>query len=240
MVIDGDWLDKNEDPSPQPSPKGEAAALNAIEDNGGAAKGPVQPSMLPGWVGDKSVQDFSHEAEYRAFLLALEGVPWAEDFVDLLLRRGYTWRKSAYVAWASQPKHLRIPKTQGEFGALVGVSGHRITEYKSDKILGAEIIKFRKSVLLDSVPDVIDALVTSASDAGYKHHNDRKLLLEMAGEYQPRMNLGVGAMQMDEAEMEGVMDALPYDVLVALNTYFEQGGDAQMLRIAVEDLTATL
>ena len=219
MVIENDWLDKNEDASP---------------------KGPVQPSMLPAWAEDKSVQDFSHEAEYQAFLLALDGVPWAEDFADLLLRRGYTWRKSAYVAWASQPRHLRLPKTQGEFGALIGVSGHRITEFKSDKILGAEIIKFRKSVLLDSVPDVIDALVTSASDAGYKHHNDRKLLLEMAGEYQPRMNVGVGAMQMDEAEMEGVMDALPYDVLVALHNYFERGGDAQLLRIAVEDLTATL
>lgn len=194
------------------------------------------PPLLPELAAPRVHHDQTHPEAYAAFELVLADLPWHDEFVALLAR-GYTWRKTAWIAWHSQPKQSRQPRTKTAFAELIGVSPGKLTDYSNDPALHAAILAHRRSVLFDHLPDVYDALVQSAADPNYKSAPDRRLALEMAGEYTPRQQLNVGVAPGQAEQFEMTMDNLPYDVLVALSRYVEAGGDAPTLARAIAAVT---
>jgi hypothetical protein len=129
-------------------------------------------------------------AEQRA-AQGYEGVPaYYEVYLDLLDDQ-WPPRVAAYIAWASAPRQNRWPKTQDELAYLLGLTSDRqFTKWrKNNEAIDALISKLQLEPLLKHRADVIDALIQSATDPDYKSHQDRKLYLEITGDYIPSAKL---------------------------------------------------
>lgn len=200
---------------------------------------PTQQTLLPAWVPPQEIHDFSHDAEYKVFVEALRGLEWAEDFARLMYD-GWKWRKAAFIAWVSQPKEMREPRFKGAFAELIGCSRSKIAEMERDPLISTAILKFRRRALADNIPDVMNALTESATNANYKHHADRKIFLEMVGEYTPRMGLALEQDAFNRQEMEEMMEEFQYELLITLSQFFAQGGNVGLLIEHVEKLTDAL
>lgn len=114
--------------------------------------------------------------------------PWWEDYLELRAE-GWDWRKAAYIAWAASPAVGRWPGTQEELAdRVLGLRSDRTIRKWREKDAGLEkrIETLQVAPLLRHRRDVIDALVTVARDPDPKSHPDRKLFLEMTGDYRPR------------------------------------------------------
>lgn len=117
-------------------------------------------------------------------------VAWMETYTKLR-EGGWSWRVAAYIAWASSPKP-RTPKTQEELATqFLGLSSDRVIFVwrKKNPIIDDTVGMLQSAALWDARADVFDALVQNASRADYKTHNDRKLFLEMTGDYVPSAKL---------------------------------------------------
>ncbi len=117
----------------------------------------------------------------------LLGSGWAETY-HRLIQAGWRWRIAAYVAWASTPRKGRWPRTQEELATQVlGLASDRqIAEWrKKYPEIDQVIADLQAEALLDARADVIAALKESASNPSYRHAADRKLYLEMTGDYIP-------------------------------------------------------
>lgn len=125
---------------------------------------------------------------YRDLLANLETFPWWNDYRELV-ERGWDWRKAVYIAWSASPAKSRIPATQMELAQQVlGLHSDRVISKwreKQPEMLD-EIVRMQAAPLLRHRRDIYDALATSASDPDPKSHSDRKLALEMLGDYKPR------------------------------------------------------
>jgi len=110
-----------------------------------------------------------------------------EQFLNLL-DAGWPWRVAAFIAWAASPKQGRWPKTQEELAQTVlGLTSDRqIAKWrKNNPSIDDLIAKLQVAPMLEHRADVIRALIASASDPDYKGHGDRKLFLEITGDYTP-------------------------------------------------------
>ena len=137
-----------------------------------------------------------------------EDPPWLEHYFKLR-ELGFTWRVATYISWASCPRKGRWPKTQEELAQKVlGLNSPRqITEWrKKDPRIDDAITMLQAADLQDARADVFDALITVASDPDYKAHSDRKLYLEMTGDYVPRGRIDVGK-ALDSDEIKNLSDA---------------------------------
>lgn len=115
------------------------------------------------------------------------GVPdFYEIYMDLL-ESGWPARIAAYIAWCSVPRARRYPKTQDELANLLGLTSDRqFTKWRrNNPALDALIARLQMEPLLKHRADVFDALVQSASTPDYKNQPDRKLFLEITGDYIP-------------------------------------------------------
>jgi len=123
--------------------------------------------------------------------------PWMDDYWRLTAK-GWKWRHAISIIWAAMPSSERQPKTQGELAVeVLGLTSDRqIREWKDDKTLGPamelEITQLRRSILQKGLSDVYQALYEAASKPSGRTHSDRKLYLEMAGEYVPKQRLLLG------------------------------------------------
>jgi len=121
---------------------------------------------------------------------ALEGrtdLKWMEEY-SRLRDGGWPWRVAAYIAWASSPRVNRIPKTQDELADqhLGLTSDRRIIEWrKKNPAIDEMVVILQASPLWDCRAEVFQALTDNAIKPDYKTHNDRKLFLEMTGDYVP-------------------------------------------------------
>ncbi len=118
---------------------------------------------------------------------------WFEDY-RYLRSQGWNWRLAVYIAWASSPKKSRYPATQMELAKQVlGLTSDRVinTWRKKNPAIDDVIAVFQSSPLFEHRRDFYDALIRSATDPDYKHHPDRKMALEMLGDYVPRMKVDV-------------------------------------------------
>ena len=113
-----------------------------------------------------------------------------EVFLDLL-DHGWPPRISAYIAWASSPRQNRWPKTQDELAHLLGLTSDRqFTKWRrNNEAIDDLITRLQLEPMLKHRADVIDALIASATDPDYKSHQDRKLFLEITGDYIPTAKL---------------------------------------------------
>lgn len=146
---------------------------------------------LPGMEGHlNELEEAQLKSEMaRKIFESQEGVqPWMDDYWSLL-GEGYTWRQAVYMLWASQPAHLRQPKNQGDLATQVlGLTSDRaIREWRSkNPAIDVRVQKLATSVLAKRRVEVLNVLADMAAKDDYKAHNDRRMYLEMIGDYVPR------------------------------------------------------
>jgi len=135
------------------------------------------------------------EATLKA-MLNEEKITWAEDF-KMLMSSGWPWRIAVYVAWASSPKNTRWPENQEKLAQdVLGLTSDRqIATWRSkNPAIDQTITLLQAAPILQHRRDVFEALVNSAMNDDYKHHPDRKLFLEMTGDYRPRTDVNLRRM----------------------------------------------
>jgi len=144
---------------------------------------------------------------------------WFGHFIKL--QEWFSWRIACYIAWAASPKQDRWPKTQEELATeCLGLSSSRqISEWRKKyaKIDDA-IALIQAAPLWEHRADIYEALVVVATTQDYKAHSDRKLALEMLGDYVPRSKIGPDIPGMAEdlgdlsdAELDVLSDELGVD-----------------------------
>lgn len=118
---------------------------------------------------------------------------WWEEFLGLR-REGFTWRVAAYIAWAASPVKTRWPATQDKLAAdVLGMKSDRVIAKWRAKLpaIDERVQRLQVEPLMRHRRDVIEALVASASSPDPKSHPDRRMFLEMTGDYQPRGTVAV-------------------------------------------------
>jgi len=125
--------------------------------------------------------------------------PWWEDYQTIRNQFPHfgNWRIWVYLAWASQPADRRQPPTEAELArGVLGMSSARSIRNWKAKDYG-ELANIEQAVAyLQAAPllryrrDIFDALVEVAKTPDPKAHSDRKLALEMTGDYTPRQTVG--------------------------------------------------
>lgn len=123
-----------------------------------------------------------------------EPVAWEAMYYDLLAEKTeqgqarWDWRRALYIAWNCVPSSKRWPKYEIELIELLGLSNTRtIRQWKEkDPEIEERIAAGPKRLLLGHVADVMEALVAVATLPDAKAHQDRKLFLEMTGQYTPK------------------------------------------------------
>lgn len=122
-----------------------------------------------------------------------EPVAWEEMYYTLLAEQTeegkarWDWRKALYIAWHCVPASKRWPKYEVQLIDLLGLTNTRtIRQWKEkDPEIEERIADGPKKLLGEHIADVLEALVKVAKDADPKAHQDRKLFLEMTGQYKP-------------------------------------------------------
>jgi hypothetical protein len=152
--------------------------------------------------------DALSEAQMRSaaaravFEVEEDASPWMNDYWELIAE-GWAWRQAVLMLWEAQPARARTPKTQIELATQVlGLTSDRvISGWKQDNpAMAARIARLTVSAVSKARAEVIAALVAAASDP------NRKMVLEMTGDYVPKMKVGVGALQdLEEASTEELM-----------------------------------
>lgn len=116
---------------------------------------------------------------------------WMADYLKLI-NMGWPWRVAVYIAWAASPKLSRWPKTITELStAVLGLTSPRTIYHWRRKYatIDSVVAMLQAAPLLEHRRDVLDALVEVASKADYKGFNDRKLFLELIGDYVPKSEI---------------------------------------------------
>jgi hypothetical protein len=179
----------------------------------------VKPDVLPGLEAAYSnpleeAQLKSLEAR-RIFEALCEAEPWMDDYWDLIAE-GYSWRQALYMLWLAQPGDRRQPKTQYELATtILGLASDRaLRDWRQDNpAFDVRVARLTASVLLKHRADVFVALAASAQNHNPRNHADRRMFLEMTGDYTPKQALGVGisaspVADLDEATL-AAMAAIP-------------------------------
>ncbi len=116
------------------------------------------------------------------------GAPrWMDDFMELC-KGGWPWRVAAYIAWASTPKGSREPKTQDDLARIhLGLTSDRAinTWRKKNPAIDEMVRMMQAGPLFKHRAEIFTALVAVAVKPEYRSHNDRKLALELMGDYMP-------------------------------------------------------
>jgi hypothetical protein len=172
-------------------------------------------------VGYVSPEEARLRSEAARAALALtdtaEAPAWWEQY-QALLDAGWPWRVACYIAWASSPRQARWPKTQDELARQVlGLTSDRqIATWRAKNPAIDELIASLQALpLMDHRADVFRALAVSASTHDHRNNPDRKLFLELTGDYSPRsevtVNRGIGDAadlgELSEAELDAIIHA---------------------------------
>lgn len=124
-------------------------------------------------------------ASFKAFNAKRDELPWWNDYLELR-GQGWDWRKAAFIAWLSLPSKRRKPKTQAQLADLLGLRSDRTLRYwmRDDEKIREAAAGERVSLLFAHRRDVLDALVAVARKHDPSAHSDRKLYLELTGDYK--------------------------------------------------------
>lgn len=146
-----------------------------------------------------------------------EAPPAWLEFYDALLdertedgRRRWDWRKALFIAWSCVPRQQRQPRTLTELAGVLGLRPSSIRKWRShDPEIVARISSGPREMLLDHVADVMQALVDVASMADPKAFQDRRLFLEITGNYHPSAALALdGRMDLEHGGQVDVVHDL--------------------------------
>lgn len=162
--------------------------------------------------GNLSAEDVRLRSEAaRTALEGRVGLKWMEEY-SRLRDGGWPWRVAAYIAWASSPRANRNPRTQDELATQhLGLTSDRAiaTWRKKNPAIDEMVAVLQASPLWDSRADVFEALIANAVEADYKTHNDRKLFLELTGDYIPtaKLNAMLAKGNLTKADLKDYSDA---------------------------------
>ena len=124
----------------------------------------------------------------------LEAKPaWITEYQELIAE-GWTWRKAAFIAWAASPTCGRWPDNQKELAIRVlGLKADRtIRKWReNDPRIDERIGRLQIEPLFQHRRDVLDALIDVAKLPDPKAHPDRRMFLEMTGDYKPKGQLAL-------------------------------------------------
>ena len=120
--------------------------------------------------------------------------PWWEDYQAIRAEFAHfrNWRIWVYLAWASQPADKRRPATAAELARdVLGCTPRAIRNWKAKDYgelpsIEQAVAWLQAAPLLRHRREIYDALVEVATSPDHKAHADRKLALEMLGDYIPR------------------------------------------------------
>lgn len=110
---------------------------------------------------------------------------------DGMIAPKWDWRKALYIAWSVVPKAKRQPPTEDELAVLLNLKNTRTIRQWKQKFPEIEerIAVLPKHLLLTHLADVYEAMVTVAKMPVPAAHQDRRLFLELTGDYAPKSNL---------------------------------------------------
>lgn len=113
---------------------------------------------------------------------------WVSEY-RALREDGWPWRVAVFIAWAATPREGRTPGTQLELARdVLGLRSDRVLRKWRAKnpAIDEAVAKLQALPLMEHRGQILKALIESATTSDYKNHNDRKLALEMLGDYTPR------------------------------------------------------
>jgi len=146
------------------------------------------------------------EAARTSFENGRPGPDWLADYLTLR-SNGWPWRVAAYIAWASSPKIKRWPGTLNELATnVLGLKSARViyTWRKNSPTIDTKVSMLQTKDLWEHRKEVIRALVAVAIQPDYKGHADRRLYLEMTGDYTPKSE---SKLAVDAADLSHLSDA---------------------------------
>lgn len=117
--------------------------------------------------------------------------PWWDDY-HRLRAEGWDWRKAVFIAWSSSPVLGRWPATQEELATeCLGLTSDRVIRKWKRNEPGIEerIVLMQAEPLMAHRRDVIQALIDVARVPDPRAHSDRRLFLELTGDYTPRARM---------------------------------------------------
>jgi hypothetical protein len=123
---------------------------------------------------------------YTRFVAIEDKCPWWHEW-RLLREEGWNWREAAVIAWEASPVKGRWPEKQQELALnVLGLKSDRvIRRWKGLRPqIEERIARLKVEPLLRYRADVIMALVEVASTADPRAHPDRRMFLEMTGDYR--------------------------------------------------------
>lgn len=131
------------------------------------------------------------------------GSEWVDDYRDLR-EAGWPWRVAVFISWKASPTTDRWPRTQQELATeVLGLKSDRIIRVWREKnpAIDEAIAVMQAAPLLKRRGDIFRALVESATTADHKNHPDRKLALEMLGDYTPKSDIKLSGSAKDLSEL---------------------------------------
>lgn len=147
-------------------------------------------------------------ASWRELQAQADKPAWWSDY--LAIREAFphfkNWRIWVYIAWAGQPATSRDPRTLEVLAETVlGCTSRVVRKWRAadwgDRPSVDEAVAWvQAGPLLRHRRDIYEALVAVARTPDPKAHNDRKLALEMMGDYKaPPKNQNNDGIDPDEA-----------------------------------------
>lgn len=179
-------------------------------EQGGEEEGTFSAGLtLPGQVESRLA--------YRQLEASASQGPWWKDYQQLRSERAedgkprWNWREAVYIAWASLPKRLRWPGSQEELAKQVlGLTNDRtIREWRSKRPeIEERVAQLTGEVLMKHRADVFDALVRVASEPDSRAYSDRRLFLEMTGDYKTKgvVNFNIDFSQLSDEQLQRIAD----------------------------------
>lgn len=157
---------------------------------------PTLASVAASIAGDSHSQEPGENTENSAVVAGRKrqakadpclGYDWSEEY-QVLCERFSDKRVAAYVAWAASPMQYRKPAKLIDLAALLGLKTDRtIRQWREkDETIDQVIGDLQASPLHRYRRDIYEALVESARLEGSAGHADRRLALEMLGDYIPK------------------------------------------------------
>jgi hypothetical protein len=147
------------------------------------------------------------------------GAPrWLEDYLELV-RGGWPWRVAAYIAWASSPRAGREPKTQDELARIhLGLTSDRAisTWRKRNPAIDEVVRMLQAGPLFKHRAEIFTALVAVAVKPEYKSHADRKLALELMGDYTPLHKVLAELRRKGDGDISDLSDSELADIAASL------------------------
>ncbi len=131
------------------------------------------------------------EAARNRFEGGKERPEWFARYNELRAA-GWSWRVACYIAWASCPKKERLPHSQEELATkILGLTSDRQiwTWRQKNPSIDETVAILQAAPLFEHRADIFRALIESATNPNYKSHQDRKIALEMLGDYIPRLRV---------------------------------------------------